>query len=158
MKFIVAHADTLQTLGIYEAPAINYQAIESEFPVIHAELTSTANPADPYFVARDGKWYCVSRLEQVVADAKRFGLGIIDRFAAENIALGITQAGKTGDVRRAMINVVSALYTGSLYDAMAEARSIPTESKDATFITDARLLLFINTIEDYLRIPRSTSL
>jgi hypothetical protein len=158
MKFLVVHADTFQTVGIYDAPVMNFDAIRVSHPVLHVEMTANASASDPYFISRDGRWYCVSRIEQIVADAKRFGQGLIDKFAAENIAMGITQAGMTGTVRRAMVDVVSALWTGSLYDAMTEARAIPAESKDGTFITDARLLSFVNSIEDYLKIPRSTSL
>ena len=62
------------------------------------------------------------------------------------------------EVRKAMTEVLLALQTGSLYDAIAEAKAIPVESKDETFLSDARLLLFINKIETYLEVPLSTVL
>jgi hypothetical protein len=96
--------------------------------------------------------------EGIVKKAENFGSDLIRKFAAENVSMGITQAGKTADVRKALGQVIICLQTGSLYDAMAEIRLIPTEDKDATFLTDARLLIVINLIEDYLGRPHSTSL
>jgi len=86
------------------------------------------------------------------------GAGMIRKFTLENMALGITQAGKTGEVRKAMAEVISALSTGSLYDAMDEMRAVPAEAKDATFITDARLLAAIHQIETFLSLPLSETL
>jgi hypothetical protein len=94
----------------------------------------------------------------VLTPAITFGQELVITFAAENIGLGITQAGMTTAVRTATANTVAALQTGSLYDAITAARSIPVESYDSTFITQARILLFINKIEDYLGIPRSLSI
>jgi len=65
-----------------------------------------------------------------------FGHQVIAEMATENILLGITQAGKTSSVRKASAEVISALSTGSLYDAIAEIRTIPAESKDAVFFFD----------------------
>ena len=97
-------------------------------------------------------------IESIVNNAIQFGNAVIVEFAAENIALGITQAGMTGPVRQATSEVVSALQTGSLYDAIAECKAIPAENKDSTFITDTRLLSFVNKIEEYLGITLSTDL
>jgi hypothetical protein len=94
----------------------------------------------------------------VLTPAIAFGQEIIVTFAAENIALGITQAGMTTTVRYVTADVVAALGTGSLYDAITAARAIPVESYDATFVTAARLLSFVNKIETYLGITLSTSL
>lgn len=94
----------------------------------------------------------------VLTPAITKGQELIITFAAENISLGITQAGMTTQVRTVTADVVSALNTGSLYDAITAARAIPSASYDTTFVTAARLLTFVNKIEDYLGIPRSTSL
>ena len=72
--------------------------------------------------------------------------------------LGITQAGMTNTVRKRLGEVTNCLITGSLYDAMNEARLIPAEHKDSTFITNARLLSFINRIETFLGIALSETL
>lgn len=94
----------------------------------------------------------------VLTPAISFGQELIIMFAAENIRMGITQAGMTTTVRAVTANVVSALNTGSLYDAITAAKAIPVESRDATFVTAPRLLAFVNKIEDYLGIARSTEL
>ena len=98
------------------------------------------------------------QVEDAIREAISFGQDLIITFAAENVLLGVTQAGKTQDVRSATADAVSALATGSLYDAIAAVRAIPVEDKDATFITDARMLGFINKIETYLNLPLSTTL
>lgn len=122
-----------------------------------------------YLAARDEEmtlWLAGSQQAQaietvkgvILSPAKSFGLSIIDQFAAENILLGITQAGMTNQVRKNTAQVIAALSTGSLYDAIYEARQIPAEAKDPVFVTDARLLTFVNIIEEYLGAPKSTSL
>jgi hypothetical protein len=90
--------------------------------------------------------------------AKTFGEQLMKEFATENIVMGITQDGMTSAVRKAMTEVILALTTASLYDAIAEAKAIPAEKKDPKYITDARLLSFINKIEAYLEIALSTEL
>ena len=97
-------------------------------------------------------------IEGVINAAIKFGAGLMTKYAAENVLLGITQAGMTATVRTRMAVVIAALQTGSLYDVIAEAKAIPAEDKDATFITDARLLAFINKVETYLGIALSTSI
>lgn len=97
-------------------------------------------------------------VRETIASATIFGQNLILEFATENVLLGITQMGMTTHVRTATAGVVNALQTGSLYDAISEAKAIPAEKKDATFVTDARLLIFINKIESYLGIPLSTEL
>ena len=42
--------------------------------------------------------------------------------------------------------------------AIDQAKAMPESSKDATFLTDARLLSFVNKIETYLGLPLSTEL
>jgi hypothetical protein len=94
----------------------------------------------------------------ILTPAITFGNELIIDFAAENIGMGITQSEMTPAVRLATKDVVAALSTGSLYDAITAARAIPAEQKDAVFVTDVRLLVFINKIESYLGIPLSTEL
>jgi hypothetical protein len=91
----------------------------------------------------------------ILSPAMQFGQNLIKEYASENIALGITQAGMAGTVRAVTADITGALNTGSLYDAIAAARAIPALSKDAVFVTDARLLIFINKIEAYLGLPLS---
>lgn len=95
-------------------------------------------------------------IKSVIAEAMFFGNSLIEDFATDNILLGITQAGMTGTVRKALREVSSALRSGSLKDAIIEMRAVPSEDKDGTFINDTRLLDYINRIETYLGLPLST--
>jgi hypothetical protein len=94
----------------------------------------------------------------VLTPAIAKGQELILTFAAENISLGITQANMTTQVRTVTSDVVSALSTGSLYDAILATKAIPIESYDKTFVTAERLLSFVNKIEEYLNIPISSEL
>lgn len=90
--------------------------------------------------------------------AINFGQSIMKEFTIENMKMGITQDNMTGTVRKAMIQVISACQTGSLYDAMIEAKAIPEEDKDAKYITNERILSFVNKIEAFLELPLSETL
>lgn len=94
---------------------------------------------------------------------------LIARFAAENIAMGITQAGKTGHVlglfcksydvnsNSLPISLRDCFDSGSLYEAIKviqHLRNNPTEfSGLSPFITDDRLHTMKNEIETKLGIP-----
>lgn len=93
-----------------------------------------------------------------IEDAMNFANKLMIEFTTENIVMGITQDGMTGTVRKALGEVVMCLITGSLYDAIVEIRTIPSENKDVKYLTDTRLLVFINKIETYLNIQLSSSL
>jgi hypothetical protein len=95
---------------------------------------------------------------QAIEDSIDFGWLVLREFSKENVMLGITQAGMTNRVRTVTAEVINALSTGSLYDAIAQAKAIPTENKDSVFITDARLIKFVNKVEEYLGIPLSITL
>lgn len=97
-------------------------------------------------------------VEQSVSAARDFGMRLMVNFAAENVLLGITQEGKTGEVLTKMAPVMTPLQSGSLYEAIAQMRAIPSEQYDTKYITAARLLSGINKIETYLGIPLSESL
>lgn len=117
---------------------------------------STIITADANYIDNDPYEYI---LTEILIPARQFGDRLIDEFAAENVLLGISYSpSMTNHVRKTMREVSDALGTGSLKDAMYEARQISSESKDATFITDARLLKFINRIETYLGMELSTTL
>lgn len=100
-----------------------------------------------------------------------FVKNLITSFAAENIAMGITQAGKTGAVlgmfaRQHNVNndgipfsLKDAFDTGSLYEALKVLQFIRNDSNLYTgmspFVTDARLLQMKNKIETFLGVPLS---
>jgi hypothetical protein len=100
----------------------------------------------------------VQASENAVAAGMMFGAQLIREFAGENVRLGITADEMTGTVLDNMAPVMIALQSGSLFEAIARAKAIPEESKDEKYITDARLLAFVNKIETRLGIPLSESL
>lgn len=119
----------------------------------HWEIQENAQKKTDYEQAQ-----VVANVQSAVSAAISFGQKLMSDFVTENVMLGITQAGKTKAVRQAFVEVMSALQTGSLYDAIDEAKLIPLEAKDPVFVTDARILSFVNKIETYLQIPLSESL
>lgn len=96
--------------------------------------------------------------KNLVDQAMNFGNELMLDFTAENVRLGITQAGMTRVVRERTTEVRDCLYTGSLYDAIGAIKSVPEEHKDPVFITNARLLSVLNRIEAYLKLPLSSTL
>ena len=96
--------------------------------------------------------------EKSVASARAFASRLIDEFAGENRRLGIIEDGMTGQVITRMQNVLMALYTGSLPEAIIRVKAIPTEDKDPKYITDARLLVFVNKTRQYLGLAPVASL
>lgn len=113
-------------------------------------------PATPYSkeIVEDSEakseYEIKSKLRQAVQGAINFGQQLLVDFAMENIQLGITQDGMTKTVRQNMAEIISALQTGSLYDAIDEIDAIPAEAKDAKYITDERLAVYKQRILDYL--------
>jgi hypothetical protein len=96
---------------------------------------------------------------------------LIATFAAENISMGVTQAGKTADILGLFehkydiganheVSLKSSFDTGSLYVSLAILQYIrdnPNEySGLSPFVTDARLLSMKNKIEAFLGLPLST--
>jgi len=97
---------------------------------------------------------------------------LIRNFAAENIALGITQAGKTGHVLALfskmypvpdsdhMNNLKDSFDTGSLYISLAILQYVRDNASEysglSPFVTDARLLSMKNKIEAFLGVTLST--
>ena len=100
-------------------------------------------------------------LNQIVYDkvssARAYGDKLITDFAAENVAMGITQLGLTNHVRKALSEVTSCLVTGSLYDAVTEIKLLNPNTFDNYILTPSRLLVFRNKIETYLGVTLSSS-
>lgn len=117
--------------------------LPAEYTVIQTDVTSE---------------YTSASIVATLESAKSFGDALMNQFTVENIMLGITQDNMTSTVRKAMVEVISALTTGSLYDAIQEMRAIPSDKKDAKYITNARLVVNVNKIETYLGKPVSTQL
>ena len=96
--------------------------------------------------------------QKAVTAARAFANKLIDEFAGENRRLGIIEDDMTGPVITRMQNVLMALYTGSLPEAIVRVKAIPTEDKDPKYITDARLLVFVNKTRQYLGLEPVESL
>jgi hypothetical protein len=86
-----------------------------------------------------------------------FGQRVIENFIIGNLALGIT-AEQSGPVIDSMSGIDSALRAGALELSMMRIKQLPAESKDSTFVTDARLLEGLNQIEEFLGLPLSETL
>lgn len=87
-----------------------------------------------------------------------FGAALLKEFTVQNVLMGISADQMTGDVLSAMSKTILAINTTSLKDAIKEAKAIPEEAKDGKYVTDARLLSFINKIETFLGLPLSTDM
>lgn len=134
------------------------QGVEGEEGYIPAVPEHYEVQEDAQMVSDKAAASALASVQNALASAKSFGDALMNEFITENIMLGITQDNMTGTVRKNMSEVISALQTGSLYDAIAEAKAIPAEKKDVKYITDARLLSFVNKIETKLGIALSQSL
>lgn len=96
--------------------------------------------------------------EAAIEAATTFAYRLIRQFAAQNVLLGVTQAGMTGTIITILAPTLTALQGGSLYEAITRLRAVPVESYDATFITAPRILQTINAIETYLGITLSAEI
>jgi hypothetical protein len=97
---------------------------------------------------------------------------LINTFAAENISMGVTQAGKTAHLLGLFtkkypipseslgISLKACFDSGSLYaarDVIQYVRDNPSEFDGLSpFVTDARLLSMKNKIETFLGLPPSS--
>lgn len=87
-----------------------------------------------------------------------FSTALLNQFAAENIAMGITADGKTEDVLDTMLPVMNALQGGAPTIAIKRAKAISPSSYDSKYVTAARLLSYVNKIEAFLGLSLSQSL
>lgn len=172
--FVVYDKSTNLPLGIYDAPEVDESRLQSSRLLQHARLPNGVEAAFSHPELVEGEWLAVANPDAPpppapvtpdmnaivtarIEESMAFGQRLIRDFAVENVLMGITQMGLTNTVRKTMLEVGAALTTGSLYDAIAEAKLIPAEKKNNIFVNDTRLLKFINKIEDFLGIPRSNS-
>lgn len=96
-------------------------------------------------------------LARIIDNAKKFGIQVIQQFTIENVAMGITQAGKTRALSLYCKDIMTFLQSGSLYAAIEEIDDmIADESQEKTdlnpFITNDRLNGYKTLIANYLGI------
>lgn len=63
---------------------------------------------------------------------------LINKFCAENIAMGITQAGKTKLLADALRDVFYYAQTGSLYECLSSLSSVQVTPEMSPFLTEER--------------------
>lgn len=93
-----------------------------------------------------------------IASAADFGNQLIFQFAAQNVLLGITQAGKTIPVALYLQTLGYYLRSGSLYAAITEMGNLIADTSDdkaalSPYITNNVLYSYLNEIQTYLNIP-----
>lgn len=93
-------------------------------------------------------------LSKIIQKARTFGDATIAQFALENVAMGITQAGKTRAVADYCQKLQYYMSTGSLYAALEEIQEISVNIPPdlAPFVTQQRLAVYVNKIKAYLGI------
>lgn len=76
---------------------------------------------------------------EIVVSAQAAWAGMVQQFAAENIAMGITQAGKTQLIADALQQVLVYGSSGSLWQAYAALSQVVFTSDMAPYLTAARI-------------------
>lgn len=97
-----------------------------------------------------------------IRNAIEKGQQLVEDFATESIVLGINQANMSGPVRRAMQDVVNSLLTGALYDSVSSIKTVRDDIQGNTaltdvFLSDTRLLKYLNELEAFLGLPLTES-
>lgn len=87
-----------------------------------------------------------------------FAQELIVEFTAENALLGIDDEEQTKRVIQETKGILDSLQTGFLTQAIKEIRLIPVERLDIKFLTEERLLRFLNKIEVFLAMRPTSSL
>lgn len=90
----------------------------------------------PFFGIPDGPY---ARCQQIVSTAINAWHALVITVAAENVALGITQQGKTKYIADIMMQVMNYGNTGSLWEAYNALSQIKVTPDMAPFITEARI-------------------
>lgn len=124
------------------------------FIVFPSELTQSQVETLNSLVAAHNPNAQLEAIKNVVRAATSFGQSIIIDFAAENVALGITQAGKTKAVADYLANMTRYAQTGSLYEVLAEIDRLEQAGLPqdlVPFVTAARLQIFRTKITSYLQ-------
>lgn len=99
-------------------------------------------------------------IQNAIANAQQFASNLMQQFAAENVLLGITQAGKTGAVLDYLSDLLNCMVTGSLFQAIIVCDTIindtsNTKTNTSPFVTNARITAYKNKIQDYLGIAQT---
>ncbi len=143
--------DPSQTMHVEVPAGMDSRALELALAE-DGSLEITENAATKAALAQQD---AIASLQRAITSAMSFGQQLMTKFAAQNVMLGITQDGKTGEVLNKMAPVISALQSGSLYEAIARAKAIDPADYDTKYVTHARIYSFVNELEAYLGLPLS---
>lgn len=140
--------------------SLESREVEDEFKRTHTEYKIPAEFTYEFvdLSAQIAAQQQAAQLRSIVTNAMAFGSKLMEDFIVENVQMGITQDGKSEAVLDAMAPVEAALRTGTLYVALERLKTIPQELKDDKYITNERLLVFVNRLEEYLGLELSLSL
>ena len=173
MKIAIVNKKTLESASIYEAAAPQQSSYggpwgrPEEFS--HIALGSM-DPRAVTFTLNNGTIVAtedadlkakfthadiVASITVAIRKATDFGQDLITEFAVQNVMLGITADGKTGEVLDKMAPIIAALQSGSLYEAITRAKAINPSDYDTKYVTHDRLYAFINKIEAFLGLQLS---
>jgi hypothetical protein len=118
-------------------------------------------------------------ISNAIIEAQKFGIKLVDQFKSENVLLGISSTDKIPFVVKFMHNLDHYLASGSTKEAISELDRLilspditvitiadptqlnPAATKSYTkaqlspFITNARLTIYKNMLQDYHGIPRT---
>lgn len=164
----------LQDLAEITANFVKWGALGSTITVyLDTDFTTAQETALDAYVANFVD-FTTSESLKIYLDGTIFPFidNLITTFAAENMATGITQAGKTGEVLGLFskkydvesnglpISLKDTFDTGSLYESIAviaHIRANPTEFTGLDpYISDTKLLGMLNAIEAQLGLTLST--
>lgn len=76
---------------------------------------------------------------EIISAAQAAWIGMVTQFAAENLAMGITQAGKTGLIADALQQVMVYGSSGSLWQAFAALSEVVVTPEMAPYLTQDRI-------------------
>lgn len=132
----------------FNIPTLN--ATPNKFVIVFEQLeVPSLPPGDTVQPTADPMRF----VNMLLQNAKGFCDSLMNGFTTENMAMGITQAGKTKEVADYLKDLQFYLNTCSLYAAMGEIQrmldaGLPPEL--APFITEARLNSYKSKIQTYL--------
>lgn len=132
--------------------AANYQAI--------IDITNLSSPPLVGFTYNSDGTFTASAAyyQALVAAATSFGQKLVVQYAAQNVAAGITQVGKTLALITYMSTLSVCLNTGSLYEAINQINIMIADTSDtkanlSPFVTNDILYTYLNLIQTYLSVP-----